>query len=321
MREALRAEQIVPRTGPRGGDGSGLPTTRAAIATPEAGRVPSDEVTGRSHAGLRRVVHALAVRQSDPAAAARRADQAAGLRRIFRAPAVRVLPLLGDDLTGSRLLDIAGAIAATGERVLVIDASDEAPGAMPTLADLIDGRTDFDATAIEVTEGVRWLCAGRALDALDQADLPSAQLYSAFARLDDPVGVVLLRTPRPGRLARLVDREGECLLVMRPEDSCIAAAYRDIKLAASARRPVRVLVDGVPGEPAALRVYRRIAQTAERFLGVVPRLVGWLPPESSADRTPGGSEHSMIERLAAELAGWRLAEYPAHGARVRGSRQ
>lgn len=259
-----------------------------------------------------------------------RPDQAAGLRRIFRAPGVRVLPILAPEIAPRRLLALAQAIAATGERVLVLDQGDAAPPEpvpgettpRATLADLVAGRADFDGAATVVGERVRWLLAGGGFESLEEEGMSTAQLWSAFGALPEPIDVVLLRATRVARLGRLVDRDGECLLVTSASDACLAAAYGQLKVAASTKRHVRVLVDGAPHESLALRTYKRIATTAERFLGVVPRLAGWLPTESIRSgptaAAGGRTAPGAIAKLAQDLAGWRLAEFHAEPDAVRG---
>lgn len=257
------------------------------------------------------------------AAAAARPDQAAGLRRIFRARGVRVLPILAPETDAARLLALASAIAATGERVLVIDeVANRLPDgivAQATLADLVNGRVDFEAAATELSARVHWLAAAEGFDLLDAAGLSSARLYGAFGALPEPIDVVLVRVARLARLARRIDRDGECLLIAPASNAGLAAAYRHLKLAVQVCGSVRVLVDGATHARLAERIYARIAATAERFLGVVPRSAGWLPTESSSGPTSARSASARAlesaasratRRLANELGQWRLAEFP-----------
>jgi hypothetical protein len=226
--------------------------------------------------------------------------------------------------------------AATGERVLVIDQSNrevtQACRVSPegTLSDLVLDNAEFDLVAPLTAEGFRVLHAGEGFDLIERHGLSAARLFAAFGALPEPVDIVLVHLTRAQRLAAIVDRACDCLIVARASDEGIALAYQHIKLASQAGRTLQIVIDGVPTEEAGLRTYRRIAATAERFLGVVPRFAGWLPAESSgvarrvgatatsATDAPASASRratdEQAERTMAELAPsvvqWRLAEYP-----------
>lgn len=258
-------------------------------------------------------------------------DQATGLRKLFRVPSVRVLPVLGGAGDVSRLLQLASVLSSAGERVLVIDQSARdvttACRIVPdgNLADLLRGDAEFDAVAPMTEAGYRVMVAGQGFELANGQGVAPARVYSALAELPEPVDIVLLHVLHAHRLAKLVDRAGECLMITAGNEAAIASAYQNVKLATQAERSVQVVVDGVSTQDEAMRTYRRLATTAERFLGVVPRFAGWLAAQSLRDvdvresgvselrgeprsELRGGAERNMTG-LARAITQWRLAEY------------
>lgn len=253
-----------------------------------------------------------------------RVDQAAGLRKLFQPPRVRVLPVIGGESCAGRILQFARALSAQGEHVLVLDESAgevvSSAGVDPhgSLGDLIRGRIEFDAVAPSISGSARVMLVADGYDALAAAGLTTSHLYSTFATIPARISTVLVyatrllrRTPAQDRMTEREipgesDCEGALALLVTPNSAGIATAYQQLKRVSTRRRGIHLLIDGARSEPDGLQTYQRIAATAERFLGVVPRLAGCLPPESSP-RTRRAD--SVLERLAAELGDWALAEY------------
>jgi hypothetical protein len=250
-------------------------------------------------------------------------DQATGLRKMFRTPSVRVLPVLGTAGDATRVLRLAGELANTGERVLVIDQSNRDVANVcrivpdGTLADLVRGEAEFDTVAPMTEAGYRVMIAGQGFDVACGQGVPPSNVYSALAELPEPIDIVIVHIVHAHRLEKFVDRVGDCLMITGANEAAVASAYQSVKHAAQSARPVQVVIDGVPTQDEAMRTYRRIATTAERFLGVVPRFAGWLPAESmrnvmnglpNSGNTKGGVQR-VFSSLVHAISEWRLAEY------------
>lgn len=241
-----------------------------------------------------------------------RVDQAAGLRRLFEPRRVRVLPMIGGEGCVARLLQIARTLTAGGAQVLVLDESAgevvSAAGVDPhgTLGDLVRGKAEFEAVAPHAGPGLRVMQVADGYEALASIGLSQPHLYSTVATLPERIETILVYATRLLRRSRATEPAGDVAILVTPNAAGIATAYQQLKRVAPHGRAIHLLIDGAPSEPDGLRTYQRIALTAERFLGVVPRLAGCLPPESTARaRRFDGA----LERLAAAIGDWALAEY------------
>lgn len=250
-------------------------------------------------------------------------DQATGLRRMLRRPAVRVLPILGPHGAPWLVAALARVLSGAGERVLVIDQAGEVIArelriARPlALDDFLDG-VRFVGPSPFGAEEIRVLAASRGLERLGGQGIPMEQFFAALASLaegDEPCDLVIIHLTEPRAIARIVDPDAEILMATGVSESWIERTYRAIKAATPEHRQFKVLINGANDLSAAMRTYRRIARTAEKFLGLVPAYGGFLPAESFAMQGQGSPSSSAqmraVARLAAGLGDWPLAEYPA----------
>ncbi len=230
-------------------------------------------------------------------------DQAEGLRRLFGARtgggrAVLVPVVAPAQLAaGDALLDqLVGAYLERGLKVLVVDASPRAQPA-PELA-----RVDLAACVQRLSSEVRWLEArglvAHHLDARGQATALREHLADAAPDAD----VILLHAP-VAELARVLPGAPQCrpVLLADLEQTSITAAYAAMKwLHQRADQAVfNLVVAGHPKLALTQRVMRQLADTAERFLGVVlaESVAVDLRPGLRADVAPG------LRRLARDSLG------------------
>jgi hypothetical protein len=242
-------------------------------------------------------------------------DQAEGLRRLFGSrPSgghATLVPVVAPAqlADGDYLLDqLVGAYLERGLRVLVVDASPRAQPA-PELA-----RVDLASCVQPLSKDVRWLEArglvAHYLDARGQATVLRERLADAAPDAD----VILLHAP-VAELARVLPGAPHCrpVLLADLEQASITAAYAAMKwLHQRADQAVfTLLLAGHPKLAMSQRVMRQLADTAERFLGVV------LAESVAVEVRPGlrSAVSPDLRRLARDSLG-----IPAHnGATVSGA--
>ena len=262
-------------------------------------------------------------------------DQATGLRRLFRSNTIRVLPILQGEASAWLAALLARGLAAEGERVLILDQSSSDIAAqfgrarLGSLSDLLAGAA-FQSVATQLDERINALALQDGLQRLAEHGYPATRFFRAFALMEEPSDLVLVHATDVHGVARFLNAESECdfLIASGAEEGALAAAYRCLKRAACAHRRFQLVLTGEADLSRAIEAYRRIAQTAERFLGLVPAFGGHVPAQSignesaQASRTSPQSSRicapsnrtaqaSVIKRLATQAGQWRLAEYTA----------
>lgn len=251
-------------------------------------------------------------------------DQAAGLRRLFRPSGIRVLPIVAGESSARLVAMLALACAAQGEQVLVLDQAEasvamqfgvERVGALQTL---LAGEGEYESVATELHERVHTLALGDEIARLTERGYPVRRFFRAFAEIDEPRDLILLHAQDTKGVAHFLGGQGkqtesEFLIVSGADEPALAAAYRRLKHIASSHRRFQLVVTGVTEPARALRAYRRIAQTAERFLGLVPAFGGFVPAQSIAQIDAQSNSAALVtpamKRIAARAALWQLAEY------------
>jgi len=245
-----------------------------------------------------------------------RADQASGLRKLFRPRGLRVLPMASAREKARDPLPMARAFARAGERVLILDhgLGAAAPSRGGDLAAVLRGRASLESAAVRVAENVERLPVGSGFSLMRETGFTSEQLFLALRRLESAVDLVMVPTGDPNTVAELLAGCGEFLVLAGATAQGVASAYQLLKSIAGRGLRVRLAFDGVDRQTSAEDAFRRIENTAARFLGVVPLLGGWLPRESHDAARPGAGEglaaRQAADRLARAALHWQLAEFP-----------
>jgi len=220
-----------------------------------------------------------------PTAAQRQAEP---IRRIVRdlRPRARVLAVAsGKGGVGKTNLavNLAIALSAAGRRVLLVDADlglanvDLVLGLRPRgdLGHVLAGRLALEDIVQEGPAGIRWIPGASYMPAISRISqkrreallerLTALETEHDFVLLDAPAGVgqgVL-------HLARQAD---ELLLVTTPEPPAMIDAYALLKAMAAAGAEaigqVRLIVNMVACRRDGDTVWRRIAETSRKFLGI-----------------------------------------------------
>jgi len=146
------------------------------------------------------------------------ADQAQGLRRLFAHRRARLLGVVGAGATGL-VLEIAAALAARSERVLLLDATcGEAAAALGLAAryelrHVMAGDRTLADVALGGPAGLVVLPAHRALATLAVLQPDAERLLDALALAVEPVDVPLLLQDLQDGLGQLRDRRDQLVLV------------------------------------------------------------------------------------------------------------
>jgi flagellar biosynthesis protein FlhG len=232
------------------------------------------------------------------------ADQAQGLRRLFAHRRARLLGVVGAGATGL-VLEIAAALAAHSERVLLLDATCGDAAAALGLAARYELRHVMagDRTLADVVlggpAGLVVLPAHRALATL--AERPVHEAERVIAELDralDGVGMILVNGVPPA-----LPHAG-VLLSIAPTAAAITLAYTELKALSRRGHPKRceVVIQGARSEAAALDAFDSVAITAARFLGMSLALAGTLPAAGPAAGTTSARALAVL-RIAERLTG------------------
>ncbi|MCX5653809.1 MAG: MinD/ParA family protein [Planctomycetota bacterium] len=242
--------------------------------------------TAAAHAS--RPDHAAIAAAPLPAAAASTSKAGGVLKRVVRdlhsrARVVAIVSGKGGVGKTNVAVNVAIALAAAGQRVLLVDADlglanvDLVLGqrAHGDLGHVLSGKMALGDIIQEGPAGIRWIPGASHMPALSRIGerrreallerLTVLETQHDYLLLDAPAGIgqgVL-------HLARQAD---ELVLVTTPEPTAMMDAYTLLKAAAPPGRDaigrVRLVVNMVSHRRQADEVHRRIAQTAARFLGL-----------------------------------------------------
>ncbi len=234
-----------------------------------------------------------------------RNDQAQGLRQLFVQGAVPTCAIGGAG-NDAAVLAIARAFAAQGERVLLLDRSRggiagcAGKRARHELWHVLDGDVPIANALIPLGERLTLLPAARGLDLLaaDPRDWRDVVAATIGAR-EAPFDLWLVHGMPPS--AQGCD---EPFFIVAPTRVSVTRVYAQIKalVTAQGRRNFGVLV-AESGDPAAAgAVFKGLAATAKRFLGVNLEFCGGLARNgvTSADDLPPVAK--LRERIAASFA-------------------
>lgn len=246
-------------------------------------------------------------------------DQASGLRRLFaHEPSFQALGVLGPDARRSARVCAALALGLgrRGHRVLVMDETrppHNVAGLLGVLPrhGLVDApRRGLVAVVQQASEGLLLLAAQDGLTAL--AGLSEHDLLDMAedwrTRADAPEWLVLNGGDGPLRSNGLATTANLRVLVLPGNRASLADAYAVMKAAHAAWSGNNwlVLVEGAE-DGQALGVFTSLRETAQRFLGVTPALLGCMPRDGAGIQ-PGALDAALVDSLSEENGRWRQAE-------------
>jgi len=188
-------------------------------------------------------------------------------------------------------VNLAIALAATGRRVLLVDADlglanvDLVLGqrARGDLGHVLSGRMALGEIVQEGPAGIRWIPGASHMPAIARiGERRREALLERLTDLETQHDFVLLDAP-PGigqGVLHLVRQADEVLVVTTPEPPALMDAYALLKAAAAGGTDTlgraRLIVNMVTHRRQAEEVHRRLAQTASRFLHLEVGLLGYV---------------------------------------------
>jgi flagellar biosynthesis protein FlhG len=229
--------------------------------------------------------------------------------------------------TGKSIVSAAlSALFAPRGRTLLIDADfgvgnahilqDVSPRA--TCVDVVEGRESVRAALVSCGKELDLLAAGSGVPRM--SEMSSYELYllaSGLGEVEDEYRYVLIDSAagvshQTLAFARAADAT---LIVTTPDLTAMTDAYAFLKLLFAGRAGTRalLLVNRAAGAEEAEEVTRRIARVGERFLGMAPRCIGWLPHDPAVSACvnrrgsvvalePGAEVSRSLRRISAAIA-------------------
>jgi flagellar biosynthesis protein FlhG len=257
-------------------------------------------------------------------------DQATGLREMFEQPGLTVLPIAATRRGmgfRSLVLNVAGAFARNGQRVVVIDSGPAATGhslglrLQYDLADLLTGEREFNDVTVKAPDGIYLIKANKGLPEFIETAGDPVQLFLGFRRLDEPFDVAILAGNVP-EVASMTRNEDELVFISSADSEALTATYADIKRAHGEheQQAFRVILNRVDDEREGMIAFRRLAETARKFLGVSIEYGGAVLRDAAfiaADRAqrtifnvaPAGDAAKRVADLVQSMQAWRLGRY------------
>ena len=258
-------------------------------------------------------------------------DQAAGLREMFEPPpGLAVVPMAAARRgMGFRSIvtNIAAGYARLGQRVIIIDAS--TAGVAPALglrmphdlADLLSSEREFHDVAVKVAECLYVMKAQKGITEFIETAGDPGELFLGFRRLEEPFDVAIL-AGQVTEIAAMTRNEDDLVFVTNADSEALTATYAEIKRACAEheQQAFRVLINRVDDEREGINAFKRLAETARRFLGVSIEYGGSVARDAAfvvADRAQSSIYSAasasdatrQISRLVQSMQAWRLGRY------------
>ena len=227
-------------------------------------------------------------------------DQAASLRRLLGGATLHSLLFIGGDSgTGQSALvaNVAHAMAQGGQSVLVIDAQPQLRsgarwfGLSPRgdLAEAMAGKRRLDDLLLHAPGGVTWLPAARLSDAPGTgAQRPSGAQARVLAELAARFDTVLIDVPtdRVRHWTPAAAHAGAVLLGSSEAQRSITSTYSALKSLSWQNGQQRYLwwIARATASAPAEAAYRKVAQTAQRFLHMQLGFAGPVPADPMVGR-------------------------------------
>ncbi|MCE9615099.1 MAG: MinD/ParA family protein [Lentisphaerae bacterium] len=205
-------------------------------------------------------------------------------------------------------LNLAIAIATTGQRTLLIDADmglgnvHVLAGLQPhgTILDVVDNRAAIDDILIDGPAGLRVMCGASGIPEL--ADLDPHRLERLVAQVNQAAhhfDVIVVDTAAgiAAQVTRFLRLADDIVLVTTPNIAATLDAYGMLKVVHHTRMRgrVHVVVNLVESNKQATAVFERLRDCAQRFLNVETAHLGQLQKHGSVERANQNRRPLMLE--------------------------
>jgi len=258
-------------------------------------------------------------------------DQASGLRRMASPSPVRVIAVAsGKGGVGKTNISVnlAGALSELGNQTFILDADlglaniDVLLGIQPPfdLQHVINGERTLEEVIVQTAFGVNIIPASSGVGQM--ADLGPAEhagLVRAFSELTMPIDFLIVDTAAgiSDSVVTFSRAAQEVLVVVCDEPTSITDAYALIKVLSNKHRINRfhVLSNMVENEAKGYDLYRKLALTADKFLGVGLNYLGSVPFDENLRQSvkhqspvlkeyPRSKSSLALKKIAKQVDNW-----------------
>jgi flagellar biosynthesis protein FlhG len=265
------------------------------------------------------------------------AAQTAGLRAAVRPDPVQVIAVTGGKGGVGKTsvsVNLAAALAAQGERVLVFDGDlglanvDVLMGLTPrhTLEHVLDGRCTLEEAMVVTPAGFSMIPAASGVARM--ANLTTSEhlgLVQAFSHLTTGLDVLIVDTAAgiADSVRQFCQAAQNVLVVVRDEPASLTDAYALIKVLNRSHdvRRFRILANMSPGIGAGEQLFHKLERVTSRFLDVVLEYAGEIPEDPFVRAAirgqrcvvsayPSAPAARAFARLAKVASRWPAAEGP-----------
>lgn len=267
-------------------------------------------------------------------------DQADGLRRLLDRDRLRMV-IINSAAAGrgktAATINLAGAMAESGSKVLILDecpAGQGVPAALGLkarfdLEDVIRRERNLDEVIVHGPAGILVLPMTRGAKSLSQLPVREQQmLVERCGRLGLAVDTLLVDAA-PGQASALVwpgTAMQEVVVLENGSAAAITAAYALIKKLSgeNARREFHLLVSNITSENEARTIFGNMARVARRYLQVSLDFLGHVPFDEKLQLAarlrlpvvsafPATSAATSFRRMAQEVCAWPQAQEGSSG--------
>lgn len=212
----------------------------------------------------------------------------------------------------------------SGKRVLIFDGDlglsnvDVVMGLRPrfTLRDVLDGNAELADIIVEDPSGVKVISSGSGIASLNQLSIMEKTILMDQCRsISDDFDLMLIDTGAgiSDNVIQLNSLAHLNLIVTTPEPHAITDAYAIIKVLSETthKKLFHLLVNQSRSQQEALKVFERIAEVSDRFLGSKVVNVGYVPfdPEIQINVLRRSMTHHRISHTLSGQAWQRALQF------------
>lgn len=188
--------------------------------------------------------------------------------------------------------NLAINFVSLGKKVVIIDADlglaniEVLFGAIPTknLSHVLYDDLDINEALTEGPLGIKFLSGGSGLRELSKINnREQKRVIDTFNYLDDIFDIILIDTGAgiSDIVINFIKASNQVILITTPEPTAITDAYALIKIIKeeSASEVINLVVNKVDDEKEGLEVFNKLNTVSEKFLGINPVSLGFLPQD------------------------------------------
>ncbi len=222
-------------------------------------------------------------------------DQASALQKT--ASSVKVIAVAsGKGGVGktNTVINLASSLAATGERVMVLDADlglgnlDVMLGLAPeyNLSHLFSGEKSLDEIIVEGPNGIKIIPAASGIQEVTHSGTHEQQiLMEQLGRYEGEIDFFFIDAAAgiSDMVTSFVRAADIALVVATPEPTSMTDAYALMKVLCNnfGEKKFYLLLNQVTGEEEARQVYNKLSRVGEKFLDITMIFLGYVPKDAN----------------------------------------